>query len=351
MIIGNPPYVEYRKVVSSYRLVPGQYTSEDCGNLYGFCMERSGALLGANGSFGMIVPAGLLGLGDTASLRTVLLDRFDLNWFSTYAIRPAKLFEGVDQRLCICLEWTRSDGQAAPTIWTTAYRHWNTEERENLFPTVTYNLSGVHSRLKRVAQTGSVLAASILGKLEIHGAHPVGLLLSSGRTGSLLHYHRSPRYWIRAMDFEQYFKSPTRDRSVHHFRDLYFSDEQHARFVGAALNSTLFFFWFVTLGNGRNVTGEDVELFPIGRPARRALEQVGDVFGRLMKDYKENSFVRYRSDCEFQEFRPALSKSLFDEIDRLLATHYSFTEEEVDFLINYDLKYRLGRDSEEEAEE
>jgi hypothetical protein len=36
------------------------------------------------------------------------------------------------------------------------------------------------------------------------------------------------------------------------------------------------------------------------------------------------------------------SKPLIDQIDTLLAKHYGFTEEELDFIINYDIKYRMG---------
>ena len=64
-----------------------------------------------------------------------------------------------------------------------------------------------------------------------------------------------------------------------------------------------------------------------------------------MADYLANSFVRVRQDCEFQEFRPSMSKPIIDEIDQVLARHYGFTDEEVDFIINYDIKYRMGRDA------
>ncbi len=37
-----------------------------------------------------------------------------------------------------------------------------------------------------------------------------------------------------------------------------------------------------------------------------------------------------------------LSKPIIDEIDKVLAKHYGFTEEEHDFIINYDIKYRMG---------
>jgi len=34
-----------------------------------------------------------------------------------------------------------------------------------------------------------------------------------------------------------------------------------------------------------------------------------------------------------------------------LGEHYGFTEEELDFIINYDIKYRMGRENESEDEE
>ena len=147
------------------------------------------------------------------------------------------------------------------------------------------------------------------------------------------------------MDFEQYFKSPTRERSVHHFRDIYFKSEKAGKAAGAIINSSLFFFWFLTLCNGRNITGTDVERFPVGVPTAAFWGRIASLFDRLMKDYKANSFIRTRQDCEFQEFRPSKSKPIIDEIDRLLAQHYGFNDEELDFIINYDIKYRMGQDS------
>ncbi len=42
-----------------------------------------------------------------------------------------------------------------------------------------------------------------------------------------------------------------------------------------------------------------------------------------------------------QCFYPKHSKPIIDEIDRVLAKHYGFTDEELDFIINYDIKYRM----------
>ena len=54
---------------------------------------------------------------------------------------------------------------------------------------------------------------------------------------------------------------------------------------------------------------------------------------------------------KMQIFQPRLSKPLVDEIDTVLAKHYGFTDEELDFIINYDIKYRMGKELENEDDE
>jgi len=74
-----------------------------------------------------------------------------------------------------------------------------------------------------------------------------------------------------------------------------------------------------------------------------------------MKDLDNNSIMqpaKYKTgDVEFQQFFPQKSKSIIDEIDTVLAEYYSFTEEELDFIINYDIKYRMGKDLDNGEEE
>ncbi|WP_304286640.1 hypothetical protein [Porphyromonas uenonis] len=44
-------------------------------------------------------------------------------------------------------------------------------------------------------------------------------------------------------------------------------------------------------------------------------------------------------------------KPIIDEIDKVLAEHYGFTEEELDFIINYDIKYRMGDELQADRDE
>ena len=49
-----------------------------------------------------------------------------------------------------------------------------------------------------------------------------------------------------------------------------------------------------------------------------------------------------RGTVRFAQFFPKQSKSVLDKIDKVLARYYGFTDEELDFIINYDIKYRMG---------
>lgn len=71
---------------------------------------------------------------------------------------------------------------------------------------------------------------------------------------------------------------------------------------------------------------------------------------KLQDDYQKNSLTKERHYSKKgrsftmlkQYFYIKYSKSTIDEIDKILAQYYNFTDEELDFIINYDIKYRMG---------
>jgi hypothetical protein len=82
------------------------------------------------------------------------------------------------------------------------------------------------------------------------------------------------------------------------------------------------------------------------------------VFSKLSQQLVTNLWknaqtrIRKRADGRVQEevnFNVGLSKSVLDQIDLVLAKHYGFTNEELDFIINYDIKYRMGNEVAEDV--
>ena len=57
---------------------------------------------------------------------------------------------------------------------------------------------------------------------------------------------------------------------------------------------------------------------------------------------RKETYYKTTGRVVYDEFYPRRSKPIIDKIDRVLAQHYGFTDEELDFIINYEVKYRLG---------
>lgn len=120
----------------------------------------------------------------------------------------------------------------------------------------------------------------------------------------------------------------------------------------AILNSNLFF-WFLTVRSDcRNLNKREVLAmrFDIEQASEEALQHLSTLAGGLMKDLDDNSElldVNYKrlGRMSIQNIYPKHSKPIIDEIDQVLAEHYGFTDEELDFIINYDIKYRMGAEA------
>jgi hypothetical protein len=101
-------------------------------------------------------------------------------------------------------------------------------------------------------------------------------------------------------------------------------------------------------------------MFPVSLKnfTNRQAEQISEITARLIQDVEQRSEIQTRNYSargrsfvmKKQYFYFKESKPIIDEIDAVLAEHYGFTAEELDFILNYDIKYRLGR-GEEQANE
>ena len=130
-----------------------------------------------------------------------------------------------------------------------------------------------------------------------------------------------------------------------------------ASVVLSILSSNLFYIWFTNYSACRDLTLSDINSFPIQLilTSSKIVQTLSLLAKELIIDLKKNSVIReynYATGLlRYQEFYMRKSKPIIDEIDRVLAQHYEFTDEEFDFIINYDIKYRMGRDSTNEEEE
>jgi hypothetical protein len=339
VIVGNPPYVETAERGEDYRA----YATRRCGNLYALVVERSFALLRPQGRAGMIVPHSAFCTDRMAPLMRLFGGR--TTWVSTYDIRPSKLFAGVDQRLAIFL----TAPSERPQTFGTRYHRWHDSERAALFRTLRYaDVSGVEYP-NALAKMGCETELRLWQKLRRREPLVAGL---GGR--ATVYYHNAPRYWVRAMTFAPYFRNDRDGEKLSaQVKRLPVRDRVDAGAVAAALNGSLFYWWFVAFSDSRHLNRREIDRFPLGlaEMSDGARRELGALCARLMDDYRRHAV---RKECRYKttgrvvydEYYPRHSKGIIDDIDRVLARHFGLDEQELDFVITFDVKYRMGPEEE-----
>jgi hypothetical protein len=127
-------------------------------------------------------------------------------------------------------------------------------------------------------------------------------------------------------------------------KSVSFTNNKSADYIGSILNSSLFYWWFVIYSDSRHLNLREIEYFRISENDNKVAE-MSSKFDLLNKDFEKNkyrkeAFYKTTGKVIYDEYYPKLSKPIIDQIDCLLAQHYGFTHEELDFIINYDIKYR-----------
>ncbi len=359
VIISNPPYVEYKNVRHFYT-VRG-FTTESCGDLYAFVMERSKALLGSSARLGMIVPVSIVSTDGFAPLRECLLSSNTIAWTSSFAERPSKLFTGVEKRLTIWLSIHRSDTKKR---FLSKYRRWFSEERDSqsrekdaLFSLLSYVEDAARSDLIDgvIPKIASATELNILAHLSAN--RPLSTFFQK-RAAHVVYYTRKLRYFVQFYDFVPLIRNGKGQvLEPSELKELYLEDQVKRDIVIALLNSNLFFWFFTVFSDVRNVNRREIEHFPCSLDMIKGslAKDLSALKQQLMDDFQAHAKSLTNNYGKFgiltiQTFQPRLSKPIIDEIDRVLARHYGFTDEELDFIINYDIKYRMGQANEEEEE-
>ncbi len=344
VIIGNPPYVEYSAVKDEYTI--RGYKTESCGNLYAFVFERGFRLLQRNGWKSMIVPHSVYCTDRMESIQNLFHCSKRVGWVQTYSIRPAKLFVGAEQRLAIYI--LQQGSKPSDILYASRYHRWHKQFRSHLFAVTEHADVTQMSFKNSVTKIYSNVEQSLWKKLSQFSV--LGNYLIRSRTPYTVHFHNAPRYWIRAMDFAPYFWNERDGEKIStQVKPLYLTAELDATVVVAALNSSLFYWWYVILSDCRHLNLREIRGFCIGIDEMEAKikQSLSQISADLMADLKHHAHRKETSykttgKVVYDEFFPRHSKSIIDKIDRVLAQHYGFTDEELDFIINYDIKYRMS---------
>lgn len=353
VIIGNPPYVVYTAANFDYKLK--NYDTLSTSNLYAFCIERSFHIMNDLGRFGMIVPNSSISAEKFNPLQKIITKN-KISWISNYSWRPSKLFEGADMLLSIIITVKAKEKQ----VFSSMYQKWYNNYRDFLFENVKYNNTTKIVIEGSIPKLPSIIYFSIIDKLRSKSGSKILLnYFLNKNTNNKFYYFRAVQYWVKILDKEPIYLDDGKQTTTGEMKPVYTENEDLKYILISILSSSIYFIHYINWASCQVINSRDFH-FPFNKDNldKDTSNKLVILGKEIQEDYQINSHKIERSYSKKgrdfimtkQHFYIKKSKELIDKIDTLLAQHYGFTDEELDFIINYDIKYRMGKELDNEED-
>jgi hypothetical protein len=341
IVIGNPPYgASYPKEDKNYfennykgsKTIRGvQKGSVDTYSLF---IEKGFFLLKVSGYLIKIVPMSITSGDSMVALHNLLYDNCSVIKVSSYSDRPQQIFPSAAQAVSI-FSFIK-DLQKNRYIYTTKmYRKDDTKTIKHIVDSHLFIDTKKLELNGRFAKISFNIEKDILGKI----------FKSSSCIGDLIKNDGTKIYYRMAGG--RYYKVIT-DVAANLSSEKYLIFEKKiAKCLAAFLSSNLLWWYNQVYTCYPNWKLYEIKSFPIpfDKINDNIKEKLELVYDEYLKDIEKNANVRltekYANIDSFKEYKIGKSKHLIDKIDDIIGPLYGLTKEEINFIKNYEIAFRL----------
>ncbi|WP_448825852.1 Eco57I restriction-modification methylase domain-containing protein [Capnocytophaga bilenii] len=335
IVIGNPPYgaklsqedkeVLKKKYISAQTIKGIQKGSLDTYTLF---IELGYNLLKKGGNLGFIVPLSVTSSDALSGLHNLLINNCEVIKISSYGDRPKKVFESAEQQVSI-VSFLKTQTEAKKILMTGINKRYSDDSLWVLLDNLKFsNAIGLLS-YGRIPKIGTNIEQVILRKLLKNNN-----LLSNLKTekGSSIYYRKAGG---------RYYKIVTKEPTESSAEGSITIENRYLDLVGAILSSNLFYWFWLIHSDWHNMRTSEIENFPI--PYNdfndKKIEQISKLYNIYLADLKKNA---KKTVTGLNVFVARKSKHIIDQIDDLICPLYGLTQEETDFIKNYEIVFRLS---------
>jgi adenine-specific DNA-methyltransferase len=346
IVIGNPPYganypPDLKKYFFENYSTAKTIKGEQKGSLdtYTLFIEKGFNLLKPNGFLIFIVPISITSSESVEGLHNLLERNCRIIKISSYAVRPQPIFQNSVVNTSI-ISFIKTLTPAEKILCTKMYR----KSKDISISDILNNLEFIdvkEFKLKgRYPKISYQIEKDILQKIfDKNNNIPIGNLIR--KNGKEIYYRFAGG---------RYFKVITPYSTKSSTEKVLKFDKDIANVIGAILSSNLFFWFYQIYSDNFSLKLYDISIFCI--PYKKLLEnpdlikKIEKVYNEYLNDIEKNAIVkkatRYKKIKKFKEYRIKKSKHIIDKIDDLICPLYGMTEQEIDFIKNYEIKFRLS---------
>ena len=317
IVIGNPPYVEYRnfdsKPIFNY------------GNVYADVLHHSVGILTDQGIIAFVIPLSYISTIRMSHIRNYISENTDKQIVMNFADRPDCLFSCVHQKLSIIIAQKNSEYKG---ILSSSYHYWYRSERKTLFDYIGLAITNTSNKAYW-PKVGNRIEICIYNKfLKLKGNDILSLDIKD--ESSNLYINQRGCFWMKAF---------TRDMHSNSY-SAYKVPTELLPFVFCLVNSSLFFLLWVIISDGWHITNKELSFIKI--PAKMGEYSIWKGLMERLEDKLERTKVYVGTKQVDYEYKHKECKDIIDEIDNEMAKIYKLSDTQLRYIKSFGLKYRLG---------
>ena len=270
-----------------------------------------------------------------SGVHRILLNNCETVSISSYSVRPKPVFKNA----CIdtsILTFVKTQSACTHLFTTKMHRRFKDIDLQQLIDNLQFCDCKGLTMFGRIPKISTKIEHDILVKIRKH--RPLSGYITS--MGFPIYYRFAGGRYFKVIT--NYSNGSSAERPI------YFDSEQVANAMGCILSSNLSFWFYQIYSDNHNWKNYEVENFTIPPLNDESLAFLSQLYERYLADIEANANVRtssgdssYNVDS-FKEYKIVRSKAIIDEIDDYICPLYGLSQEETDFIKNYELEFRLA---------
>ena len=341
IVIGNPPYgaklsqedkeVLKKKYISAQTIKGIQKGSLDTYTLF---IELGYNLLKKGGNLGFIVPISITSSEAVTGIHKLLRNNCRVIKLSSYAVRPKPVFENAMVNTSI-IQYVKTNTPCESILSTKMYRRGKNFNLEQLINNLEFVETKDLMLLGRIPKISYNIERNILTKI-----------LNQKTISKYLSEKGSPIYYRAAGG--RYFKVVTNYSTGSSAEKMLLFSSKLSNSIGGILSSNLSFWFYQIYSDNLNWKSYEIENFTIPYLSDKDIVALEKLYQKYLADIENNAKNRTVTEdssyhiSEFKEYKIQKSKHIIDQIDDLICPLYGLTQEEIDFIKNYEIEFRLS---------
>lgn len=301
---------------------------------YTLFIELGYNLLRQDGSFAFIVPISLTSSDSLTGVHRMLMQNCDTIHISSYAVRPKPVFENAVVNTSILL--FKKTGTPCKHLYSTKMhrrgKHFNLQK---LIDNIEFVNVLDYTLIGRIPKISAELEKEILKKIFKNA--PIKTLYDD--KGEPIYYRTTGGRYFKVVT--NYPTGSTKEKP------LYFQ-KRISNAIGCILSSSLAFWFYQIYSNNLDWKTYEIENFTIPKLSAENTKFLDNLYSRYLADIEAKANIRMTSGestynvDSFKEYKIVRSKDIIDKIDDYICPLYGLTQEEMDFIKNYELEFRLA---------